>query len=432
MKKFFYVVSSLAAITIPVASTISCIDKKGKKYVVKSKFDNPLEFKGEKATTKKVGVVVSDPENPRWQKAKNFADSYGKMMFGEHFTQILKSDQGQKEWFNTKQANIDGLVVGASTDSFSPWATTWKTAQKPVVAFDRLIKTSNRKPYNWYVTYDNGAVGKMQGIAILNKLYNKKWTFETPQNEITTYVTNNNLISKNIILSVAGDPADNNSKFFFNGAMDLFKIIKTKDPNFVVPDGTNIAKLANFTDFNRVAQANWNYASAQTFLNTEIGKITKTERSKITAVLSPNDGMATAAINALKNNALDPMKVYITGQDSNDSAILSISGKKLVGQDMTISKPDRNSMAIAMSLLLQLINYPKYNVSPNAIKSDNTIDEQTLINKIKADFPNIKMRYDSTTYKASIDKPINTLILSPNVITKDNIGPDKIFEIMQK
>ena len=73
----------------------------------------------------------------------------------------------------------------------------------PVIAYDRLIMNDN---VNYYVSFDNYSVGSLQGEFLVEAL-DLENPAEGPYN----------------IEFTAGDPADNNAPFFFNGAMDVLK-----------------------------------------------------------------------------------------------------------------------------------------------------------------------------------------------------------------
>ena len=425
MKKRILFFGGIASLAVPIATIVSC--SKSKKTTIESTFNKAIKFEGEKNETKKIGIMVTDPENPRWVKAKKFGEIYGNQVFKSAKVNILKKQSEQNKWIKANKDDFDGLII-APTDStavgsFNTWPQT-----KPVVAFDKLIKTEDddaRRAYNWYVTYDSKWVGTLQGLFIINKIYGSSYGINTinefPQKvrELMKHIKNNKLSKEKIILTLAGDPNDNNAKLFFNGAMALLENVEKVDPNFKIPQF--------YKTFKNVAQDNWNYAKGQTFLKTKIAAMDTIEKKKIAAVLSPNDGLAISTINALNKNGIDPKKVIITGQDANDTAILSISGESNPGQDMTIAKPDSKSMAVAVALLNELIKKNSYNVSPDPSSEEWKI----LMRKIRSMFSGIEIRYDAT-YETSPGKTINTILLKPKVIQEDDIGALKLFKIVKK
>ena len=113
--------------------------------------------------------------------------------------------QQQAEAALTKGAKV--LVVDA-VDAGSAGAIVQKAkAQKvPVISYDRLITNAD---IDYYVSYDNARVGKLQADALVKKLEQDGKGSGT-------------------IVQINGDPADNNAKLFKQGATGVFKSSKLK------------------------------------------------------------------------------------------------------------------------------------------------------------------------------------------------------------
>src|SRR6266511_5283426 len=107
--------------------------------------------------------------------------------------------QQQAEAALTKGADV--LVVDA-VDAGSAGAIVQKAkAQKvPVISYDRLITKAD---VDYYISFDNVRVGKLQGESLVKKLD------ETGKGDGT-------------IVMINGDPADNNAKLFKQGATSVF------------------------------------------------------------------------------------------------------------------------------------------------------------------------------------------------------------------
>ena len=309
-------------------------EKNGQDY---NEVYQPPAFGGTKSD-KKLVSVVSDPENPRWQKAKQEIQKSGDEVFAQTTTDIKKESAEQNSWLKTKKDDGDAFVIGATDDSLSNFIS---STDKPVVAYDRLIK-ANFDNYNWYVTFDNSKVGFLQGATILGSLYDIDEVQTKTEAQILEHVETNKLSAEKGIISVAGDPADNNAHLFFDGAKDLIKKAMEKDSNL---------KWYGSDEFDKNAQDKWDYAKGKTYLQTTINSLNDTQKSNIAAVLSPNDGMADSAITALTDASLDPKTIFITGQDSNTQGLDHIGSDE---QGMTIFKPDSKAARLAVAVASNL------------------------------------------------------------------------------
>ena len=402
MKLKSIIIGGLTALTViaPVATVVACGSKTGQTTLTITSVEKALPFTGT-IHTGKIAAIVSDPENPRWQKAKTYFGVNLKAMGFTAETNIIKNAASQKSWLDSKQKSVLGAIVGATDNTAAGAFASY--GSKPIIAYDRLIK-SEAPSYNWYVTYDNIKVGELQGLAIVSSIYGQNFsTLDIAK----TYVTNHKLSANKLVVALGGDPADNNAGLFYNGAKKIFDEINKIDNHFMIPEA--------FNTFEKVAQNGWNYATGKSFLQTNIG--TLTNKDKIAAVLAPNDGMATSAIQALKENGLDPKTIYITGQDSNDTAIKSIFAGS--GQNMTISKPDSIATAVASSLMGYLLS--------NLTKANKRLidagESDKIIAHIKSEFgDSISVEYDNSSYETSTGKHINTLKLTPKVVTKANLS----------
>src|SRR4051795_9919903 len=109
-------------------------------------------------------------------------------------TQDAAKQQNQADAALTQGADV--LVVDAVDAGSAGSIVTKAKAQKvPVVSYDRLITNSD---VDYYVSYDNTRVGKLQGDTLIKGLK-----------------ANGNATGPVVI--TAGDPADNNAKLFKKG-----------------------------------------------------------------------------------------------------------------------------------------------------------------------------------------------------------------------
>jgi D-xylose transport system substrate-binding protein len=177
-----------------------------------------------------------------------------------------------------------------------------------VIDYDRLTLGGGA---DYYVSFDNETVGKLQGEGLVKCLGQKGTKNPT-------------------VAELNGSPTDNNATLFANGynsvldpkyASGDFK----KGPNQSVPDWDNQKAL---TIFEQMLQKTGN---------------------KIDGVLAANDGLGNAAISALKARKLP--QVPVTGQDATAQGIQNI----LAGdQCMTVYKAVKKEADAAGSLAIAL------------------------------------------------------------------------------
>ncbi len=165
-------------------------------------------------------------------------------------------------------------------------ATKAKAQKVPVISYDRLILGAS---VDYYISFDNAGVGKLQGQALLKALGGK---------------------ANATVVQINGDPTDNNATLFKAGA------------HSVLDSTTHIAKEYD-TPMWSPDNAQKEMTQALTALN-----------NKVDGVLAANDGTAGGAIAAMKAAGVSPLPP-ITGQDAELAAIQRIvSGT----QTMTVYK----------------------------------------------------------------------------------------------
>ncbi|WP_448058895.1 multiple monosaccharide ABC transporter substrate-binding protein [Cellulomonas hominis] len=218
-------------------------------------------------------------------------------------------------------ASIDGTALSSQLDAAA-------AANIPVISYDRLIRDNEH--VDFYVTFDNYAVGVAQANALLYGLG------LTDKDGVATGTTTGPL---NIEL-FAGSPDDNNAGFFFNGAMDTLKPF--------LDDGTLVVKSGQ-TAFDTVATLRWSQEAAQKRME-DLLTSTYADGSKLDGVLSPFDGISRGIITALQGVGMGPTieqgLPIVTGQDAE------IASVKLIAdgiQSSTIFKDTRKLADEAVS-----------------------------------------------------------------------------------
>ena len=197
-------------------------------------------------------------------------------------------------------ASIDGSSLGEPLSQA-------KSMGIPVIAYDRLIMNSDAVTY--YATFDNYKVGQKQGEYLVEALgLDKEGS------------------PKNIEL-FTGDPADNNCKFFFGGAMDVLQKY--------VDNGSLVVKSGQ-TAFEQVATANWDSEKSQNRMDTIIAG-NYSDGTVLDAVLCSNDSTALGVENALASSYTGEYPI-ITGQDCDVANVKNMLQGK---QAMSIFKDTR-------------------------------------------------------------------------------------------
>lgn len=202
-------------------------------------------------------------------------------------------------------ASIDGGALGGVLKEA-------KAHNIPVIAYDRLITNTDKCDY--YATFDNYGVGKMQGEYIVSALGLDKG--KTGPFSMECF---------------GGDPGDNNAKLFNQGAMDVLQPYIDKGV-LVVESGQT-----KFPD--QIAITNWESKGAQDRMDNLLTAYYADKN--IDVVLSPNDSLAQGIVASLKSagygTASKPFPV-LTGQDCDKINV----GQIIRGeQSMSIFKDTR-------------------------------------------------------------------------------------------
>jgi putative multiple sugar transport system substrate-binding protein len=261
-----------------------------------------------------IGVSMPTQSLQRWnQDGSNMQkqlESKGYKVELQYANNDVNTQVQQIENMITKGCKV--LVIAAiDGSSLTDVLSKAKDSGCKVIAYDRLImKTPN---VDYYATFDNYKVGAMQGQYLETKLGLKEG--KGPFN----------------IEIFAGDPGDNNSHYFYNGAMDVLNPY-IKSGKLVVQSGQ--------IDFAKVAITGWTSAKAQERMDNLITS-KYTGGTKLDAVLSPNDSLAIGIIASLQSNGFgtsDKPYPIITGQDCDIANVKAIIAGQ---QSMSIFKDTR-------------------------------------------------------------------------------------------
>ena len=200
-----------------------------------------------------------------------------------------------------------------------------------VISYDRLLKGGSSPDY--YISFDNEAVGKLQGQALLDKL-----------------TADGKTMGK--VIWINGSPKDNNALLFAKGA------------HGVLDGKVEIVK--------EDAMANWKQDEAQQIMEAAIAQFGK---DGFDAVYVANDGGAAGVYAAMVANGVDPKAKPITGQDAQVDAIQRIlSGD----QYMTVYKAIQPEAETTAKLACQLAKGETVS-DTTAPVNNGTIDVKSIL-----------------------------------------------------
>jgi len=222
---------------------------------------------------------------------------------------------------------VDALIIAAiDAKSLNGVLQQAADAKIPVISYDRLILGT--KNVDYYVSFDNEMVGRLQAHYIIKKLGledGKGGPF-------------------NIEL-FAGSPDDNNTKYFYKGAMALLQ------PYL---DSKQLVVQSGQTDLNRITTLRWDGPTAEKRMNDLLNLWYSSK--KVDAVLSPYDGISRGVISALESHGYGgdgkPLPI-ITGQDAELPSIKAIIAGK---QSQTVFKDVRQLAAAASETVDDLLS----------------------------------------------------------------------------
>ncbi|MEE5989753.1 MAG: substrate-binding domain-containing protein [Lachnospiraceae bacterium] len=328
---------------------------------------------------KTIGIAMPTQSLERW----NRDGSYLKEKFEEkgYTVQLTysdnKIDQQVKDIEGLIADNVDLLVIAAiDGESLTQVLGDAKSNNIPVISYDRLIMGTDAISY--YVSFDNYTVGKLQGQFVESALDLANAGDKTYNIEFT-----------------AGDPADNNAGFFFNGAYDVLKPYIDKG-TLVVPSGQ--------TTFEKVATAQWDTANAMERMQNILGSY-YSDGTQLDVALCSNDSTALGVTQAIETDYAGSNTVLITGQDGDVANLANIVDGK---QTMTVYKAVANEAVATIDLGVAILN----GETPDA----------SLIDKAGWSFD---CAYDTSSYDNGTGI-IPSYLLVPTVVTKDNIQKELV------
>ncbi|MET7280608.1 multiple monosaccharide ABC transporter substrate-binding protein [Kribbella sp. NPDC005582] len=276
-----------------------------------------------------IGVAMPTQTSERWiadgKAVKEKLEAKGYKVDLQYANDDIPTQSQQVDQMITQGADV--LVI-AAIDGTALSGQLQAAADKkiPVISYDRLIRGSQN--VDFYVSFDNYKVGVAQGKSLLRGLGlenadGSKGSKTGPFN----------------IELFAGSLDDNNTHFFFQGAMDTLKPY--------LDSGALVVKSKQ-TKMEQVATLRWQQEAAQKRME-DLLTSSYNDGAKVAGVLSPYDGISRGIITALQNagygTAAKPLPA-VTGQDAE---IASVKLIKDGVQSSTIFKDTRKLAEQAVS-----------------------------------------------------------------------------------
>jgi D-xylose transport system substrate-binding protein len=266
----------------------------------------------------KIAVLLPDSSSsPRWENddRRFFEQAFTDAGLSEDQYLILNAEgDAATQQTQAEQAITDGatvlLIVNLDSGSAAAIIDNARDQGVAVIDYDRL--TIEGPGADYYVSFDNVAVGRLMGEAMVEALAD----FDGTPN----------------LVVLDGSPTDNNATLFAEGYMGV------------------VQEKFDSGDWNLVdhqAVPDWDNIQAQTIFE----QILTASGSEVDGVIVANDGMAGGVIAALKSQNLNGIPV--TGQDATVGGIQNI----LAGdQYMTVYKQVEAEASAAAELALALFN----------------------------------------------------------------------------
>ena len=318
-----------------------------------------------------VGVAMPTKDLQRWnqdgENMKNMLEAAGYEVDLQFGANDIATQVSQLE---NMIANGCKVLVIASIDgdSLGTVLAQAKEANIPVIAYDRLIMNSDAVSY--YATFDNYMVGTKQGTYVKEAL-----DLDNAEGPFNLEIT-------------AGDPGDNNARYFYQGAIDVLQPY--------IDEGKLVIKSGQI-DFNDVATPTWKTEVAQQRASSILSSF-YADGSDIDVGLCSNDSTALGVTNALED-AYDGEWPIITGQDCDISNVKNmIAGK----QSMSVFKDTRTLAAQVVKMVGQILKGEEVDVNDTETYNNNVITVPSfLCEPVFADVNNYEeLLLDSGYYTA--------------------------------
>ncbi|MBA2809937.1 substrate-binding domain-containing protein [Streptomyces sp. KM273126] len=304
-----------------------------------------------------VGLLLPDKDTARFEKfdyplikkrVADLTDDKGKVLYANADASMAKQSRQFAEMID---AEVDVIVVDAlDAKAIAPDIQKAKDAGIPVIAYDRLAEG----PIDAYISHDNALVGEVQGRAVVEALGERA--------------------KDSKVVMINGSVADPNTELVKQGALKQLQ-------------GSVVIAKSYYTK-------EWSPAVAKA--NTEKA-IKSMGLSNIAAVYTASDGLAGAAIDALKEAGVSKVPP-VTGQDANldavqrvisgeqymsvyksflleannaaEIAVAKVQGRSIEFDALTRDKVDSPTQEDIPSMLVPVVALTKDNIKETVIRDD--------------------------------------------------------------
>ncbi|GGV12491.1 multiple monosaccharide ABC transporter substrate-binding protein [Streptomyces spectabilis] len=323
-----------------------------------------------------VGLALPTKASERWMAdGENMAEQFEKAGYRtdlQYGDDKVENQIAQIENMITKGRSL--LVIAAIDGSaLTEVLRRAHDAGIPVISYDRLILGS--KYVDYYASFDNERVGRLQARYIVGKLRLGRPTGRGGARTIELF---------------AGSPDDNNTRYFWNGAMKVLR------PHL---DSGRLVVRSGQTRLGQATTLRWDGGTAQKRMDDLLSK--NYGSARVDAVLSPYDGISVGVISALKSAGYGtrsrPLPV-ITGQDAELASVKSIIRGE---QTQTVFKDTRALAARTVAMGDALLNDKKVTVN-NTTDYDNgakTVPAY-LLDPVSVDRSNTRLLVDEGYFTA--------------------------------
>ncbi|MEV4515676.1 substrate-binding domain-containing protein [Dactylosporangium sp. NPDC049525] len=261
----------------------------------------------------KIGVILPDSKSSaRWETAdRKYLEQAFKTAGVDYDIQNAQNDKAAfqtiAEQMITGGVNVL-MIVNLDSGTGKAVLDKAKSAGVATIDYDRLTLGGSAA---YYVSFDNVAVGKLQGEGLVKCLTDAK-------------------VTKPVVAELNGSQTDNNATLFKQGYDGVLKAKYDSGEYVKGPDQW---------------VAEWDNTTAGTTFEQML-----TSTPNIAGVLAANDGLGNAAINILKKQKLNG-KVPVTGQDATVQGLQNILNGD---QCMTVYKAVKQEADAAAKLAIGL------------------------------------------------------------------------------
>ncbi|MER5702798.1 multiple monosaccharide ABC transporter substrate-binding protein [Micromonospora sp. NPDC002296] len=263
---------------------------------------------GEKPANLTIGVAMPTQTSERWiadgKAVKEKLEAKGYKVDLQYAGDDIPTQSQQVDQMITQGADV--LIIAAiDGTALSGQLQAAADAKIPVIAYDRLIRGS--KNVDFYVSFDNYKVGVAQATALLVGLglQNKDGSKGSATGPFNVEL-------------FAGSLDDNNTQYFFGGAMDTLKPFL---------DNGSLRVRSGQTRIEQAATLRWQQETAQKRME-DLLTSSYADGTQVHGVLAPYDGISRGIITALQNVGYGQGQKklpVVTGQDAEVASIKLIN-----------------------------------------------------------------------------------------------------------